>query len=116
MDAMNNDLDTPAALAVMHEMLGSKLSDDEKRAHLLSFDVLLGLGFMEVIHTSEFIPPAEIAIPFEGTAMSAETLLAQRNEARESKDWNRADSIRNAFTHAGYEVVDSARGVQLRKK
>jgi cysteinyl-tRNA synthetase len=121
MEAMNNDLDTPAALAVMHEMLGSSLSDDDKRAHLLSFDALLGLRFSETIHLSEYLDPQNLRISVQDTVsvddttVSAEVLLSDRKKARDQKDWKRADEIRDTFKKAGYEIEDTAQGSKLKK-
>ena len=40
-------------------------------------------------------------------------LLAARNEARESKDWARADEMRDRLAELGWEVRDGADGASL---
>jgi cysteinyl-tRNA synthetase len=40
-------------------------------------------------------------------------LLEARNQARESKDWGRADEIRDQLAELGWEVRDGAEGARL---
>jgi cysteinyl-tRNA synthetase len=40
--------------------------------------------------------------------------IAERSEARESKDWGRADAVRTELDEAGIVVMDTAEGVQWR--
>ena len=49
-------------------------------------------------------------------AAAAAKLLEQRSAARSSKDWARADEIREELDALGYEVKDTAQGPQLVKK
>jgi len=41
---INNDLDTPQALAVVWDLIKSDYPEDKKMATLLEFDKVLGLG------------------------------------------------------------------------
>ena len=45
-------------------------------------------------------------------AEEVETLLLQRAEAREAKDWQRADAIRDQLNDLGVVVTDTASGPQ----
>jgi cysteinyl-tRNA synthetase len=50
----------------------------------------------------------------EGEAdREAESLLAERQEARAAKDFARADEIRDRLAELGWEVRDSAEGARL---
>jgi cysteinyl-tRNA synthetase len=40
-------------------------------------------------------------------------LLAERGDARERKDWTRADEIRDELAALGFEVRDEAGGARL---
>ena len=46
----------------------------------------------------------------EQIAPQVEALLLERSQARDSKDWARADQIRDQLTEMGVVVVDSADG------
>ena len=56
-----------------------------------------------------------LAQPDEETAVDAEaqTLLAEREQARATKDFTRADEIRDRLAAMGWEVRDSAAGAKL---
>ncbi len=49
----------------------------------------------------------------ETAPAEAEDLLAQRQEARAAKDFDRADSIRDQLAEMGWEVRDEAGGARL---
>ena len=51
--------------------------------------------------------------PEEGPRREAEALLAEREEARAAKDFERADEIRDRLAELGWEVRDSADGARL---
>ena len=50
--AINNDLGTPQALAILWNLIKSNHPNDQKMATLLEFDKVLGLGFDEIKRTS----------------------------------------------------------------
>jgi cysteinyl-tRNA synthetase len=102
-DAVDDDLNMPLALGVLHQMLQDKeLSPSTKTATALDFDRVLGLDLGEIILVEI---PAEI------------TLLAQqREEARASKDWARSDELRAEIEDAGYLVKDTENGPLVEKK
>ena len=92
---INDDLNTPQALALVWDMLkDTKLSDAVKRATLLKFDEVLGLDLIH--YTNKEIPmPEEIM-----------NLLIQRKNAREKKDWETADKLREKIEKLGFRVID----------
>ena len=53
---------------------------------------------------------AESAVPSE-----FEALLEQRNAARKSKDFKRADAIRDELKAAGWAIEDTSRGARLKR-
>jgi len=98
LETINNDLNLPQALAVASEMLKSKLSDADKLATVLDFDLVLGLELAEKI-------PAEIM-----------ALAEEREEARIAKDWSRSDELRQIIEDQGYLLKDGPNGFTLMKK
>jgi cysteinyl-tRNA synthetase len=63
---------------------------------------LLHLLGLESLVDQDDAPPPE-----------AEQLLAERQEARAAKDFDRADSIRDQLAEMGWEVRDEAGGARL---
>lgn len=95
--ALENNLDTPKALAIVWEMIKSKeLSYDDKKVSLLKFDQVLGLG-LDKIKKEKTEMPEKI-----------KELIKQREEARKNKDWQKADELRDEIKKEGYVVQDVA--------
>ncbi len=97
LNAVNDDLNTPQALAIVWEMVGDqKLSAGTKKATILKFDTVLGLQLGQKHH---------ITIPEE-----VKKLTTEREQARAEKRWNDADDIRKKIQKLGFEVKDIASG------
>jgi cysteinyl-tRNA synthetase len=90
--ALDDDFSTPAALAVMHEW----------RDHDLLRRALSVFG-LESLAVEEEAPP-EIA-----------ELAAQRQSAREARDFDEADRLRGELEAAGWEARDETDGYRLVK-
>lgn len=99
LEAINDDLNIPKALAVMWEMLKDKtLSDNAKLSTLLKFDEVLGLSIKD---GAENLKKGIGNIPEEVLK-----LVNERNLARENKNWTEADKIRDKIADLGYEIED----------
>ena len=97
--ALENNLDTPKALAIIWEMIKSKeLNYDDKKTALLKFDKVLGLG-LDKITTKEI-----------GISEEVKELIKQREKARKNKDWKRADELREKIKKRGLVVEDKPIG------
>ncbi|RPI30879.1 MAG: cysteine--tRNA ligase, partial [Chloroflexota bacterium] len=99
-----DDLNMPRAVALAWEVLRGDLPAGDKKATLLFFDRVLGLGL------ANWQPPNEI-IPEE-----IMTLVEQRRLARTEKRWKDADDLRNQVAAAGYEIEDTAQGPKVKRK
>ena len=102
--AINNDLNAPQVLALAWETHGGTLEQATKKATLLEFDQVLGLGLAEWQPEIEQIPE------------HIEQLVAQRQKARQGRDWEEADALRSQIEGAGYEVKNMPEGAQVRLK
>ncbi|MDE2399874.1 MAG: cysteine--tRNA ligase [Patescibacteria group bacterium] len=99
---VENDLDTPRALVVLWDVLKDKnLSPANKKATVLDFDKVLGLGFENL---KEDIIPEEVM-----------KLVHEREQARKNKDYTKSDELRGEINSLGYEVKDSTLGQQVYK-
>jgi cysteinyl-tRNA synthetase len=98
-DAISDDLGTPRALAVAHEVASaSDLTDTQRRALLLEFDRVLGLSL-------DAPSAAEAPLP-EG----ATELLERRAAARAARDFAASDALRDELAALGVEVRDTPEG------
>ena len=107
--AMDDDLNTPDALAAIFDLVKdiNTLSDASDKATLetaaKTFDELTGvLGLLYNRKKDE--------VPAEVTA-----LVEKRAAAKKAKDWATADAIRAELTAMGWAVKDTAQGPQLSK-
>lgn len=98
---ISNDLNTPQALAVLHEMLKSELSNEVKLATAYACDEILGLGFKNITSPKIEIPT------------SVSELLKQREIARKEKNWAESDRLRDEITSLGFEIKDTDEGQQI---
>jgi len=110
LDALYDDLNTPKALAALFEIAGraNKAETDAERAQakgeLLAAGMLLGLFESE--------PDAWFGIDALGEDETAaiEALLAQRLAARQARDFEAADAIREQLTLMDVSVYDTPEG------
>ena len=112
-EAMNDDLNMPAALAVLHESVraGNTALDSNKfeEATEAYFAVL---GIVNVLN----INPLDSVWQTQGSADEAlksldtlvQSLIEQRNVARENKDFETSDRIRDQLKIAGITLEDEA--------
>ena len=101
-ERVEDDLNMPRVLALCWDLVASDLPDAVKKATLLHFDQVMGLGLAEWA-------PQEEEIPAEIQAMAA-----KRQQARADKDWAVADQMRDEIAAAGYEVEDTPDGPRVR--
>ena len=103
LEAINDDLNMPRAMAVVQEMLKSSMGDADKHATILDYDRVLGLSLDQVDKLEEL--PQEII-----------NLVAERQAARDAKDWAASDRLRDTIQDLGYLVQDTKEGMQVIKK
>jgi cysteinyl-tRNA synthetase len=99
--AVQDDLDTPRALAVLAELEGDEsLSPAARFSSVAGFDRLLGLDLAEA---------AGGALP-----AGAGELIARREQARAARDFASADRLRDELAALGVEVTDTRAGTTWR--
>ena len=109
-DTINDDMNTPKALAIVSSVLKSKLSISDKLATILDFDKVLGLNFARVLINSEFmVKELNIAdLPIE-----VQNLITKRKQARDNKDFKESDRLREEIKGHGYLVEDAKNGLKI---
>ena len=108
--AMDDDLNTPDALAAIFEFvkeINTRADAADKpslQAAADTFDELAGvLGLLYNRKTAQ--APEEV-----------QALVAERTAAKKAKDWARADALRARISALGWTVTDTAQGPQLSKQ
>jgi cysteinyl-tRNA synthetase len=103
-DHINDDLNVPRALAVTWEVLRGDLPPAIRRATLVRFDAVLGLGLAQWRPTEEAVPA------------DVQALADARAAARGAKAWAEADRLRVALAAAGWEMEDLGQGFKLKRR
>jgi cysteinyl-tRNA synthetase len=116
-DAMDDDLGTPAAVAVLYEtvregnrQVAAGEDASEPAAAVNAMLDVLGL------HPADPAWAATSAASSQDDKLKGAVdalvagLLEERAQAREAKDWARADAIRDQIKKAGIEVTDTSTG------
>ena len=108
-NAMDDDLNTPDALAALFELvkdintLAPEASGEALAAAAAAFDEITGvLGLLYNRQKDEV--PAEVT-----------ELVQKRAEAKKAKDWATADALRARITELGYVVEDTPQGPKVSK-
>jgi cysteinyl-tRNA synthetase len=99
---VGDDLDTPRALSLVWDVLKDpNMSNKDKKATLLDFDKVLGLGLD--------------SLKVEDTPAEVMKIAEEREEARKNKDFTRSDELRKKINELGYEVKDTSTGQKIYK-
>lgn len=100
---INEDLATPEALAVIWRLIADKDVEDTDKFNLITkFDEVMGLDLASL---DEQNIPNEII-----------ELAQKRQKARENKDWQFSDNLREKIEKMGYEILDRDDTFELKKK
>ncbi|MFC1598028.1 cysteine--tRNA ligase [Patescibacteria group bacterium] len=105
-NALNDDLNTPEALAIMWELVKSDKPSSAKAATLIEMDKILGLSIQK--------RATDLRAKINKAGKKLDTLLEQREEARTTKDYKKADKIRDKIQSKGFIVEDTDEGPILR--
>jgi cysteinyl-tRNA synthetase len=106
LEAINDDLNTPQALAVVQELLKSDLSKEEKLTTVLDFDKVLGLDLEPLLAMKKYSDLPD----------GLKKLIADRQKAREEKKWQESDKLRKEIEAMGYNLEDTKDGQKVKKK
>jgi cysteinyl-tRNA synthetase len=102
--ALADDFNTPRAMAEAFELVSEANRGEAPGASEALLEMLQLVG-LESLATAE-----------ESADAQAQKLLSERDSARASKDFARADAIRDELAALGWEVRDGAEGARLVRK
>ena len=103
--AINDDLNMPAAMSVVWEVVRAEEKSPKLAELLLKFDTVLGLKIEEETKKQVEEIPQEIL-----------NLVDQRKIARENKDWIKSDELRELINQKGYDIKDTKQGTEVKRK
>jgi cysteinyl-tRNA synthetase len=112
--ALLDDLNSPAAIAELHQ-LAKALNKSSGDARVAAKSALLAGGAALGILSNDPVAWFELRGTETLSAEIIETLLAERKSAKASKDFARADAIRDELNNSGVVIEDSASGSTWRR-
>jgi cysteinyl-tRNA synthetase len=104
LDALADDFNTPQAFAVLFEIVAEGNRRELSGAREVLGELLPLLGLESLLADEE------------GAPAEAQQLMAERQEARAARDFERADTLRDQLAVMGWEVRDEAGGARLVKR
>jgi len=107
--AINNDLNLPQALALVSAVLKSKMKSADKLATILDFDKVFGLR----LDLAKDLNDKEI--DFDSLNEDIKLLIEKRQLAREQKNWEESDKLRDELKNRGYLIEDIKNGFKISK-
>ncbi|MBN2854102.1 cysteine--tRNA ligase [Patescibacteria group bacterium] len=111
LEALNDDLNMPKALAVVNSVFKAKITEAEKYETLVHFDTVLGLKLNETGLEPELEEVIFVNLPEE-----IKSKVSQRIIARGEKEFERADALRLEIESAGFIIKDEKNDFKLYKK
>jgi cysteinyl-tRNA synthetase len=99
MRAVDDDLDLPVALAIVHEAAATQVAPDERHWFARDADRILGLGLLGAADPDDDETPEAVHV-----------LLRERAAARGARDFLGADALRVRLRDLGAEPIDRADG------
>ncbi len=108
---INDDLNTPKALALVWELVkDDSVSNEDKRTTLLNFDTVLGLGIVEAADGKKLTVGVKQEVVLKDAPKEIQKLVEERKEARKAKDYKKSDKLRDKIKELGYEIKDTDNG------
>ena len=117
-NALNDDLNTPKALAAMHKLANqlrrasAGTDKEDAKQQLLAGGWLLGLLYQ---NPEDYFTQGQPGGDDSPSAQVIEGMIEKRKVARTSGDYAGADRIRDELLAAGIELEDSREGTRWRK-
>ncbi len=104
LEAINDDLNMPVAMSVVWEVVKNPRKSQKLADLLLDFDKVLGIKIEEKVSQKQEKLPQEIL-----------DLIEQRKNARQEKNWELSDKLRDQIKEKGYAVKDGKEGMSVEK-
>ncbi len=103
LEAINDNLNMPVAMSVVWDIVKNPNKSKSLANLLLKFDEVLGFNLKDYKKQEDIIPQEII------------NLAEERKKARENKNWEESDKIRDIIINKGYKIKDTAQGYEITK-
>ncbi|MES2966583.1 MAG: cysteine--tRNA ligase [Patescibacteria group bacterium] len=111
--AINDDLDTPKAIALAWELIkDDAVPNDAKCATLKHFDRVLAIGLSDSIDDALFTLGV---VSVDDIPEEIKQLINDREAARIARNWEESDRLRTLINLKGYTLEDGADGPKISK-
>lgn len=105
-EALDDDLNTPQALAIMWDMMNSHEDNGRKLATLFMMDEVFGFNLKKYYEEQRHRPAEKIP-------QEVHELVAERQQLRKAKHFSAADHYRNKIKKLGYAIKDTIDGTEI---
>ena len=117
LDAVNDDLNAPQALAVLWDALRDKELEKKEKLELVSkFDEVLGLKLTLRSVSTVTIGSDSFILSLEEIPKEIIILIEEREAARKKKDFKESDRLRAEIAAKGWQLDDTKEGYKIKKK
>jgi len=108
LETINDDLNLPATMGIIWEIVRNNQKSKQFADLLLEFDKVLGL---DLANSQKYLDQqAKIDVPEDVLK-----LLEERKQARQNKNWKLSDNLRDKIKELGYAVKDTKDGMTVEK-
>ena len=108
LETINDDLNMPAAMGIVWEIVRNEHKSKQFAELLLKFDKVLGL---DLENSKKYLEESKnVELPQE-----IQELFEKRKQARSDKNWALSDEIRDNLKEKGYAVKDTKDGMTVEK-
>jgi cysteinyl-tRNA synthetase len=111
-EAMDDDFNTPQAMAVLFELV--KEVNKTKQSGLVALLQSLANRLGLLTENPETFFKSQVGQPKGLTDEAIDALIVERAQARADKNWARSDEIRDELLAKGIELLDSKEGTSWR--
>ena len=108
LDAINNDLNMPEAISVVWDVVRSDYPTAARAESLFKFDQVLGFNLKKY-------QISNIKYQKEEVPQKVLDMIREREELRKQKRYHLADQLRNKIKKMGYNVIDTEKGVRIKR-
>ncbi|MBI5576071.1 MAG: cysteine--tRNA ligase [Deltaproteobacteria bacterium] len=115
-ESVEDDLNLPKAVGVVHEAAHAGLPGAALRELAAEWDTVLGLGLIPAAGAETGEAGEKVAGDASFLPAPVVELVERREAARKARDFKEADTLRDKIRETGYDVVDEGSGPPRVKK
>ena len=104
-ETINDDLNITSGMSIVWDVVRNERKSKDFYDLLLDFDKILGLNLGEVSQEQKQELPNEI-----------QEIIKKREQARNDKNWQESDRLRDELQHLGYNVKDTKNGMEVTRQ